>query len=83
MFGYLSVVLIMGMAVTGRCGSCRVRGDPGAVNVMFGDGTGERVCAYDDGGSDSVGSGNGSVTISGAVQPFWPVNETGLPLPGS
>ncbi|KAK9902785.1 hypothetical protein WJX75_005834 [Coccomyxa subellipsoidea] len=48
---------------------------------MFGDGAGRRVCAYDDGGSDIVGSGNASVTISGAVQPFWPVNETGLSLP--
>lgn len=83
MFGYLSLVLIVGMAVTGRCSSCRVKGDPGAVNVMFGHGTGERVCTYDDGGSDSVGGGNGSVTISGAAQHFWPVNETGLSLPGT
>jgi hypothetical protein len=33
MFGYLSIVLIVGMAVTGRCSSCRVKGNPGAVNV--------------------------------------------------
>ena len=83
MFGYLSVVLIVGMAVTGRCGSCRVKGDSGDVKLMFGQGTGERVCIYNDGHSESCGGGSGSLIISKAVQPFWPVNETGLSLPGS
>ena len=81
MFGFLYVVIMAALLAVDRCKGCLVKSvsAPGAVNVIFGERSVYRVCAYDAGGSASFGSGS---VIYGQVQHFWPVNKTGSTLPG-
>ena len=67
------------------CGQCRVcgidgLGPAGSLNVTFAQKSrNSRVCTSANGGLAMIGVG---VDIRGPVPFFFPVNETGAPLPG-